>query len=184
MVAAAAAAVAFLLTWALRELPLRRTAAAEGLGESFAAPRPADSLGELARALTALADRENRWGVYERLAARAGLTLTPPEVWLLARLAERAPITVAGLAGALRVDREEAVVLVHRLQSAGLVRNDGDGCLQLSDTGRAAADGLLAARRQALTDLLAGWAPEAHAEIRQLIDRVAGALTSEIPARA
>jgi EmrB/QacA subfamily drug resistance transporter len=41
--------VAFLLTWLLREVPLRRTARAEGIGESFASPRDDKSDRELER---------------------------------------------------------------------------------------------------------------------------------------
>ena len=33
--------VAFALTWLLKEVPLRKTAAADGVGESFASPRGA-----------------------------------------------------------------------------------------------------------------------------------------------
>jgi hypothetical protein len=80
LVAAAIGAVAFALTWLLREVPLRQTASAEGLGESFASPRRDDSLRELERVLTVLARSEERWGIYERLAERAGLELAPPEL--------------------------------------------------------------------------------------------------------
>src|SRR5215211_3638949 len=43
------------------------------------------------RALSVLAAREQRWELYERLAVRAGVDLSPPQLWLLARLGERAP---------------------------------------------------------------------------------------------
>jgi EmrB/QacA subfamily drug resistance transporter len=46
LMAAAFAVFAFALSWLLREVPLRKTVAA-GVGESFAAPRPASSLNEL-----------------------------------------------------------------------------------------------------------------------------------------
>lgn len=46
LAAAGFAIAAFLLTWLLREVPLRETGATEGIGESFAAPQVADG-GEL-----------------------------------------------------------------------------------------------------------------------------------------
>ena len=55
----------FVLTWLLREVPLRKSAAAEGVAESFATPREAESLPELERIVATLARRENRWRVYE-----------------------------------------------------------------------------------------------------------------------
>ena len=67
--AAAASAVAFALTWLLREVPLRKTASSEGLGESFASPRDDSSFRELERSLSVLARRENRWHAYEEFAS-------------------------------------------------------------------------------------------------------------------
>src|SRR6185503_19073718 len=87
-VAAAVSGLAFALTWLLREVPLRKSVAAEGISESFAMPREAESLPELARIVTTLARRENHWRVYDQLARRTGLDLVPAEVWLVARLGE------------------------------------------------------------------------------------------------
>src|SRR5262249_43465485 len=58
LVAAGAGVVAFALTWLLREVPLRKTARSEGIGESFASPRDDDSFRELQRSLSSLARRE------------------------------------------------------------------------------------------------------------------------------
>jgi hypothetical protein len=43
-------------------------------------PREDHSLREIKRAITALAAREERWGMYERVAVRAGVALPPPEL--------------------------------------------------------------------------------------------------------
>ena len=78
---AAAAGVsffAFLLSWLLREVPLRKSVEAEGVAESFAMPREAESLPELERIVTTLARRENRWRVYDQLAAeRTSISMRP-----------------------------------------------------------------------------------------------------------
>ena len=100
LVAAAVALAAFVLAWFLPEAPLRTTARAEGVGESFASPRDGSSLHELERMITTLARPQERWSVYERLAGRAGLELPPPQLWLLARLGERPPLPSARLAAA------------------------------------------------------------------------------------
>ena len=86
--AAGISVLAFLLTWLLREVPLRRSAAADGVAEKYAMPREAESLPELQRIVATLAQRENRWRVYDDVAQRAGLDLGPAELWLLARIGE------------------------------------------------------------------------------------------------
>ena len=52
LVAAAISVFAFLLSWLLPDLPLRKTHGAEGLGEAFVAPRGDDSERELERVLS------------------------------------------------------------------------------------------------------------------------------------
>ena len=113
---------ASLLTWLLREVPLRKSAAAEGVAESFATPRDAESLPELERIVATLARRENRWRVYERLAERAGSTSTPAELWLLARLGEGArdrPRRPAARRAPARLLRDRGLVEDSRLGGEG-----------------------------------------------------------------
>jgi EmrB/QacA subfamily drug resistance transporter len=86
LIAGVIAAVGFLVTWLLEELPLRRTVADQGLGDSFAAPRDPTSMDELEARLSSLARKENRHLVYDRLASEAGLDLDARETWLLLRL--------------------------------------------------------------------------------------------------
>ena len=56
--------------------------------------REATSLEELERIITALLAHENRWRIYADVANRAKLDLSAPELWMLARLGEREPLTV------------------------------------------------------------------------------------------
>src|SRR5207302_10999797 len=60
LTAAAIAVVGFLLTWLPREVPLKATAQAPGLGDGFHVARDANGLRELERALSVLAAREHR----------------------------------------------------------------------------------------------------------------------------
>ncbi|MGH7839554.1 MAG: MarR family winged helix-turn-helix transcriptional regulator, partial [Candidatus Binataceae bacterium] len=182
LVAAAIAVLAFVLSWLLRETPLRKTAEAEGLGESFAMPRDANSLRELERIVTVLARRENRWRAYERLAARAGVSLTPQEIWLLARLDERALATAGTLAREFHADSAQIAAPLEELRRRSLVRAASGRQIELTSDGRATLDQLVTARRDALAELLAGWSPEEHPEIKALLSQLAQAFVREMPA--
>jgi EmrB/QacA subfamily drug resistance transporter len=180
VVAAAAGALAFALTWLLKEIPLRKTARAEGLGESFASPRDGSSFRELERSLSSLAQGENRWRVYEQFAARVGLDLSPPELWLLARIDERQPVATHELRAELSPEDAIFVDALANLRSRSLV-DEGDGRLRLTTAGSDARARIHTARCDDLNDLLSGWQPERHADIRRIVDQLARSLASEIP---
>ena len=181
VVATAIAAVGFAVTWLLRESPLRE-AAPEGLGESFAMPRDATSLEELARIVTVLIARENRWRVYADLARRAAIDLPAPELWMLARLGEREPMTIRSLAAELKIPQQALEAPLDALCDRGIAEKTATGQLQLTPTGVAMRDRVVAARRQGLADMLARWQPEEHPDVLALIERMAQALTSDLPA--
>ena len=181
LVAAAVALAAFLLSWFLPEVPLRTTARAEGVGESFASPRDGNSLRELERMITTLARPQERWSVYERLAGRAGLELPPPQLWLLARLGERPPLASAGLAAELGEDPEQVMTALEELRRRHLVQGGDGAAVQLSRDGRTAHAQLVTARREALDQLSTGWRPDDQAEVGRLLDRLAHEFVREIP---
>jgi EmrB/QacA subfamily drug resistance transporter len=184
LVAAVISFLAFVFTWFLQELPLRETAKAEGLGESFASPRDDDSLRELERALTVLAGRDERRGVYERLAEHAGLEIDPQETWVVLRLGERAPISENALAAQLALDPAAIAPPLRALEARALVRADGSGTIVLTADGRAVHARLVDASRERLESLLDGWEPEHHPEVRRMADRLAESLVADIPAPA
>ncbi len=179
LVAAGCGVFAFLLTWLLREVPLRETTRSEGLGESFASPRDDSSFRELQRSLSSLASHEKRWAAYERFAATAGVELSPPEVWLLARVEERQPITEQALRTEFRSDGALSLAL-EDLRARSLVR-DENGEIRLTDAGADARERLHDARCEGLNQLLAGWEPERHAEIRRMVDELADSFALDIP---
>jgi EmrB/QacA subfamily drug resistance transporter len=182
LVAAAISAVGFALAWMLREYPLREGAPAEGMGESFAMPRDATSLEELERIITLLVARENRWRLYADLARRAAVDLPAPELWMLARLGERAPITLASLSAELNIPQGQLAPPLDALCAREIAEKTASGELQLTSTGVAMRDRIVAARRQNLADMLARWRPEQHPDVLALIERMAQALTSDLPA--
>jgi EmrB/QacA subfamily drug resistance transporter len=180
--AAAISALGFALTWCLREVPLREGEATEGLGESFAMPRDATSIEELERIVTVLVARENRWRVYADLARRAGIDLPAPELWMLARLGEREPMTLDALSKELDVPAQALQGPLDALCDRGIATKAATGFLQLTSTGVAMRDRALDARRKGLADMLKRWHPEQHPDVLALIDRMAQALASDLPA--
>jgi EmrB/QacA subfamily drug resistance transporter len=181
LVASGAAVLAFLLTWALQEVPLRTTAQAPDLGNGFHGARDDNALREIERALSLLAGREQRWGVYERLATRAGLELAPPELWLLARLGERTAVTEAELVEQFRGDSDEIGEAFAELRERSLVDSQDGGTIALTKTGRDEYEQLVAARCAGLNELLDGWQPEQHAELQRLVESLGRDLVREIP---
>ncbi len=176
--------VAFALTWFLREVPLRKTVAAEGLGETFASPRDDDSRRELGRAISVLLRRENRPRVYRQLAEHAGVDLGPREAWLLARLDERVPIAEGDLAADLGLERTQLDPPLEELRRRGLVAGDGAGPIDLTPEGRHVRERFRGARRDALCDLLNGWDPDENADVSELVDEFVRELRAEMPEEA
>ena len=94
LVAVPIAFVAFLLSFLLPEVPLRRTVQTVDTGEVHGAPQARTSLQEIELALQRVSARENRAELYETLAQRAGVDL-PPRVGLVAL----PPVRTAGVHG-------------------------------------------------------------------------------------
>jgi EmrB/QacA subfamily drug resistance transporter len=182
LAAAGISALGFALTFLLREHPLREGAPAEGMGESFAMPRDATSLEELERIIAPLVARENRWRLYADLARRAAIELPAPELWMLARLGEREPMTLASLSAELKIPEQQLALPLHALCERGIAEKKANGKLELTPAGAAMRDRIVAARRKGLADMLARWRPEEHPDVLALIERMAQALTSDLPA--
>ena len=165
------------------EIPLRATASADGIGER--SPCRATQLAGGTRAhrrLTRDAGNHSRWRVYASLAARTKLNLPAPELWLLARLGERHPISATELNTELNVKGGEIAGPLNRLCALGYVEKGVDEKLALTATGRAAHDRLVTARRDGLSELLARWEPEKHVEVKALLQRLASTLVAQLPA--
>ena len=174
------ALLAFALTWLLRDVPLRQTARAEGIGESFASPREDSSERELERIVSSIVRGDTRTRIYRQLIARAGVEISPAETWLLGRLRERVPTTVAALAGELDVPAERVEALAGELFRRGLLA-DGTGSLDLTDDGRAAVGRLVEAGRTELAGLLESWQRPDDQELAPVLRRLAASLVAEIP---
>ena len=199
LVAVPISAVAFGLSWLLKEVPLRKTSTATNQGQSLAptaAPAACTSLDEMGRALSVLASGQNRDRIYERLADRAGVTLDAAGCWMLLRIQEHPEDDVAARSERLQLPEDTVRLLLGNLESRGLITSANgaarpaagvpdatgvpggpaigvNGHVNLTDEGQAAASRLVTARRDALSDLVQDWNPEQHAELAAMLTRLA-----------
>jgi DNA-binding MarR family transcriptional regulator len=172
------ALIAFVLSWFLREVPLRATSSA-GIGEGIgAAPPERSSVDEVERSLVRLGSADIRRRGYERLTALAGLDLPPGSSWILTRLAKQGAVAGEELARQANVPTDYGRPFVDRLVSEGMVVRS-NGTLVLTDSGHEAADRLFAARREGLRQLLADWSPDEYAELGELLTKLSRALLGE-----
>ena len=178
LAAAGFAIAAFLLTWLLREVPLRATAASEGIGESFASPREDRSDRELERILSSIASGRARTDIYRRIVEESRVELTPAEVWLLGRLAT---IGTLDHAQSRSTTPEEVAELTAGLLHRGYLTIDpADGALGLSDRGRQAHAALVEAGRATLTSIAADIDPPEE-EVAEILRRLAVSLLADMP---
>jgi len=172
------AGIAFVLSWFLREVPLRTTSSV-GIGEGLGAAPPArSSVDEVERSLVRLGSADLRRQGYQRLAALAGLDLPAGSCWILTRLAKQGTVRSEDLARQANVTVDYGRPFADRLVAEGMVVRT-DGALVLTDAGRAAAERLFTARREGLRELLADWSPEEYAELGDLLTKLSRALLGD-----
>ncbi len=187
------ALVAFVLAWFLREVPLRTAAGAEtaqgatlrsaasaaDLGEAMGgAPTSRTSAQEAERVLSRLSATELRRFGYARLARAAGLDLTGGACWILTSLARQGATPGPELAQQAGVTVEEGRPNAQLLVDRGLITRT-DGVLALTPAGRDTADRLFATEQTWLEGQLAGWSPQQHAELEQVLAKLSRALLGD-----
>jgi EmrB/QacA subfamily drug resistance transporter len=180
LTATAISVLAFVLTWLLREVPLRQSARSERIGESFASPREESSERELERIISSVVRGDERTRIYRELIAGSGVEIAPAEAWLLGRLRERAPITASALAADVVIDPDRAADVVAELARRGLVTGDTGRLLELTDRGPEVYGRLVEAGRVRLTALLSGWEHDGD-DISPVLRRVAASLVAGMP---
>ncbi len=177
--------VAFLLSWLLPEVELRKSVRTVEAGEGLAVQEPRTSLEQIQLNLERIASRENRGDLYRGLAERAGLSLAPKAVWLLYRVADHPDCSVDEVAERVRVDRAVIEPGLQHLIDAGFIARDTQADesashrLHLTAAGADAVDRLTAARRSGLTELLDGWDVGAHPEVAAMVSQLATALLAD-----
>lgn len=173
------AAAAFVLSLFLKEVPLRSTSAETNPGATLGITQSVTSGDELGRALSRLLRKENVAEAYRRLAATAGLPLTPGATWLLARIAA----VRAGVEHRTWPTQPGSRLLSWRteLETAGYLQAGEP--IRLTQTGADAGDRLFAARRSHIRQRVADWSPEQHAQLAALINSLADGLQGIEPER-
>ena len=175
LTAAAISLVAFILAWFIPQLPLRATAAVPDPGEATTMVTERNTEAELARALSVIARRENIVVVYEDLAARAGLGLSPGDCWLLLRLRDHTPVSTRELAERLQLPERLLGPHLDRLIEQGDVTRS-DGQLVFTDAGGEAAERLVQSRSAQLGGLLGDMPVRERDQLMDLLHRLAASL--------
>jgi EmrB/QacA subfamily drug resistance transporter len=179
-------ALAFVLTWTLKELPLRTTTRAVDPADRLAPtarPTVRTSEEEMRRAVSTLLGRERRREVYSGLVAASGLTLSPRAGWLLLRVGEHRAEPRADLARRLSISVANLDDRLDELVTAGYVAPlaaDPQQPAELTAAGDAAHVRLYAARQERVARELEGWQPEKHAALLRLLSEI----THELAASA
>ena len=203
------AALGFVLSLFLKEVPLRDTVKAVDRAQGTAPtaiPATRDSEQEMERALMTLFGRERRAETYRRLAEGAEVPLSPRGTWLMYRVADNAPITEAGLAHLLGIADTELEQRLTELVNAGYLAVNGpapaarqvsdgepvlatgsdgaraDSSVALTPAGEEAATQLRAAREAGIDRLVTEWQPDQVPELRRLIGQITTTLVATDPA--
>jgi EmrB/QacA subfamily drug resistance transporter len=177
--------IGFLLTFAIKEVPLKTSLAPEPLNDPLQMPRDATSLEELARIVSRVTARENRWRVYQQSAQRIGLDVTPVELWVLARIGER-----GGQASRTELEKRSATGDVQRerlfaeLVASGVVSEGHGDVIELTAKGKAAYARLVRNREDNLRHMLSEWDRNEHPEVRALLHEMANSFASTPPVEA
>jgi drug resistance transporter, EmrB/QacA subfamily len=190
LLAAAVAAVGFLLTLFLPEHPLRRTVAAvaaepgEEVAGTFARPVAAESETELRRGLALFADRDVRRKHIAEIVTRAGVALSPGAAWLLVQIARDPTVELEALAQHHQISPEQMQGMERELESRGMITLGTRGeppRWRLTGAGGDALVRLIDARRAHLADLIADWPAAERAEVAPSLRRIIERLVPDLP---
>jgi DNA-binding MarR family transcriptional regulator len=80
-----------------------------------------------------------------------------------------------------QADPQPITAALAQLQRRSLVQEADGGAIALTTSGRADYERLVEARCAGLRELLSGWDPDSHAQLQELVDKLARDLVSEIP---
>ncbi len=180
--AAIIAASGFVMTWFLKEIPLREATGTDTIGESFAMPRDATSLEELEQILARMSSHEHLWETYRRIAARLDVKLQPDEIWLLIQLCRDSHIPeLDALATEFSIPRDTLDAVAARLQKQALATRADNDNLMATDKGQQAFERIIEGYRQRLSRFAQHWSPDEHGDVRTMLEAFARDLVDELP---
>jgi len=191
LVATPFGALAFLLSFTIKDIPLRTTAGQPDPADTLAPtsrPTIRTSDQEMERALTSLIGREHRHELYARLTRTAGIAASPRAAWLLLRVGQHPGMSRHDLARLLRLTDAELERRLTELVAIGYIqvlRPDAAQPIPLSESGLHAFDALFRARHERIAQLAADWHPSQHPGLVAMIDRLTHQLAAggESPGR-
>jgi EmrB/QacA subfamily drug resistance transporter len=170
------ALLGFVLAWLLKEQPLRGSVTAPDANETFGTnPVERSSLDEIARCLSVLGSREAKRDLYVRVTGKAGADIHPATSWLLLRIAHQGEADPVELAEHATVPAEMIERSAVEAESRGFAVRAGNP-LRLTDSGKALAERLGAARRTVLADLLGDWDTAQNSELGALVTKLSAEL--------
>lgn len=179
------ALVALVLSFFLKEVPLRGTAraAVTELGEGFAMPESQDADQRLQRAVAALL-RKERGRMTGIVLARADSSLDEAQAWCVvkvwASLRRTGGATVAGIAEHVGVPAPVLRPAFANVVNAGYL-TEGPTGLHLTDRGEQEFGTLAAAWQEWVAERLADWNPETELDLPSALARLARRLFEEQP---
>jgi hypothetical protein len=174
----------FLLSLALQEKPLRKSIAPDTASDALQLPRDATSLAELKRIAMRMLAKENRWRVYQRVAAECDIELEPDELWLLARVSEGdGRETSAGLVRRLSIGKRHLLVLLAKLEASRVLEWGWREAIQLTGRGRDMLDRLVRMREANLKRMLDDWNSNEQPEVRSKVASLARSFAAAPPER-
>lgn len=185
LVASPIAALAFIVSWFLKEIPLRKTVQTTNPADTLAPtamPAIRTSFEELARSLSVLARHENQRTLYQHLLVRAQVDLDVRHGWALLRLGDHQPSTVESLAHELHVPVATWKNAMDLLEQKGYV-SQTDHVVTLTGKGQEAVSRIAHARQEGLKRLVEGWDPDQHQEVLEMLHRLARDVITHEPGR-
>jgi hypothetical protein len=119
--------------------------------------------------------REGAREIVQRVAARAGVELTPAACWMLARLSDpdcpgSGALAAAFVVDQARLEQAEQELLKEQLIVASATAPSG---FELSAAGHATLERLTETGEQRLSELLECWRPQEHEDLARLIAALA-----------
>jgi hypothetical protein len=169
LIASAVVGLAFLLSWALEERPLRKTIEDRDVGDALPPPQDTDSLREITRELSRLVGRERTRRFIEGVIEEAKVDLTAAEGWVLGR-ARGGTIGANAVEARDPADTQLLLEALERLSDRGCVAG-ADPPAVLTAAGKEVRRELMVARQMSLALLVSDWEPE-DPEVDAMIARL------------
>ena len=179
------ALAALVLSFLLKEVPLRGTARAQAadMGDGFAMPEPADADCRLERAVAALLRKEHV-NMSTLALVQAHSPLDEAEAWCVVKVRamrrRTGTASVAAIADTIGVPTKVLQPAFDRVVAVGYLADDADG-LHLTDLGEQEFGTLSAAWQEWVTERMADWNPETEMDLPAALARLARRLFEEQP---